>query len=86
MLSRWRAKNEDLPSVTPDFQAREEVLNREIARLGKDEVVRRLVAVSDYRAGRTRPSGFESWNQQIELEIINLTHRLTRDKLAPGED
>ena len=86
LLSRWIGKNTELPTAAPDLQAREEVLNREIARLGRDEVVRRLVAVSEYRAGRTRPSGFESWNQQLEMEIINLTHRLMRDRFTPADD
>ena len=54
---------------TPDQQAYDLVWDRETARLGRAEVVRRLAALSDYRSGRTGPSGFERWTQEIEREI-----------------
>ena len=60
----------------PERQAREQVWNREVERLGRAEVLRRLAALSDYRGGRTGPSGFESWNRQIESEIQELAKEL----------
>ena len=38
--------------------------------------LRRLAALSDYRGGRTGPSGFETWNRQIESEIQELAKKL----------
>ncbi len=47
-----------------------------MSRLGRDEVVRRMAALNDYRSGRTGPSGFEHWSQQIEREILRLTYEI----------
>ena len=62
----------DSGTVTPDQQAHDAVWDREMARLGRVEVVRRLAALSDYRSGRTGPSGFERWSQEIEWQISTL--------------
>ena len=59
-------------TTTPDQQAYDQVWDRETARLGRAEVVRRLAALSDYRSGRTGPSGFERWSQEIERQISAL--------------
>jgi len=48
-----------------------------MARLGRDEIVRRMAALNDFRSGRTGPSGYETWNQQIEREILRLTYEIT---------
>ena len=84
LLSRSRSKERTLSIVDASFdndalerQARDRVWNREVERLGRAEVLRRLAALSDYRGGRTGPSGFESWNRQIELEIQELAKQLT---------
>jgi len=61
---------------TPDRLAYDQVWDREIGRLGHDEVVRRIAAVHDYRSGRTGPSGFERWNTQIEREITLLAYQI----------
>ena len=61
---------------TPDRRAYDQVWDREIGRLGQDEVVRRIAAVNDYRSGRTGPSGFESWNTRIEREITMLAYQI----------
>ena len=61
---------------TPDRVAHDQVWDREIDRLGQDEVVRRIAAVNDYRSGRTGPSGFEGWNTRIEREITLLTYQI----------
>ena len=67
----------------PERQAREKVWTREVERLGRAEVLRRLAALSargqrtDGRTGgRTGPSGFETWNRQIESEIQELAKKL----------
>ena len=70
--------NEIVDRNAAELLAREHVWDRELARLGRAEVLRRLAALSDYRGGRTGPSGFESWSQQIEREILTLAHDLTR--------
>ena len=63
-------------AAAPDRLAYDQVWNREIGRLGKDEVVRRIAAVNDYRSGRTGPSGFEGWNTRIESEILRLAYEI----------
>jgi hypothetical protein len=79
LLLPWKLrKAAESDSSEPERQAREEVWNREVARLGRDEVLRRLASLSDYRGGRSGPSGFESWNLQIEHEILVLTRELAR--------
>jgi hypothetical protein len=88
LLSRWKArKDTEIDGSEPERQAREEVWNREVARLGRDEVLRRLAALSDYRGGRSGPSGFETWNLQIEQEIEVLTRELAKyDKKATSSN
>ena len=71
-----RDATHDSGTVTPDQQAYDLVWDRETARLGRAEVVRRLAALSDYRGGRTGPSGFERWSQEIEREIRALAHEI----------
>ena len=73
LFAGWRKKD----TVTPDRQAHDYVWDREMARLGREELVRRMAALNDYRSGRTGPSGFESWNQHLEREIRRLTYELT---------
>src|SRR5262245_47034989 len=63
-------------AASPDRQAYDEVWNREVGRLGQDEVVRRLAAINDYRSGRTGPSGFEGWNLRIERDILQLAYEI----------
>ena len=63
-------------AISPDRQAYDLVWDRETARLGRDEVVRRIAAVNDYRSGRTGPSGFEGWNQNIEREITKVAYEI----------
>jgi hypothetical protein len=63
-------------AISPDRQAYDLVWDRETARLGRDEVVRRIAAVNDYRSGRTGPSGFEGWTQKIEREITRLAYEI----------
>lgn len=75
-----RDATQDPGTVTPDQQAHDLVWDRETARLGRAEVVRRLAALSDYRGGRTGPSGFEQWNQEIERRI-----RALASELASGQ-
>lgn len=75
-----RDATHDSGTVTPDQQAHDLVWDRETARLGRAEVVRRLAALSDYRGGRTGPSGFERWNQEIERQI-----RLLASEIASGQ-
>jgi hypothetical protein len=73
----FRSKDSDRASAPPpDRQACDQVWNREIDRLGRDEVVRRIAAVNDYRSGRTGPSGFEGWNLRIEREITQLSYKI----------
>lgn len=71
----FRRKAEERASA-PERQAYDQVWNREVGRLGQNEVVRRLAAVNDYRSGRTGPSGFEGWNLRIEREIMQLTYEI----------
>lgn len=66
----------DPGTVTPDQQAHDVVWDREMARLGRIEVVRRLAALSDYRSGRTGPSGFERWSQEIDRQISALASEI----------
>lgn len=75
-LRRKDAGQNGDPSA-PERRAYDLVWNREMAKLGTDEVVRRLAAVNDYRSGRTGPSGFESWNQRIEREIMKLAYEIS---------
>ena len=63
-------------AAAPARLAYDQVWNREIGRLGQDEVVRRIAAVNDYRSGRTGPSGYEGWNMRIEREITTLTYEI----------
>ena len=83
LLFRWKSEkggdnNEIADRNAAELLAREHVWDRELSRLGRAEVLHRLAALSDYRGGRTGPSGFESWSQQIEREILTLTQNLTR--------
>jgi hypothetical protein len=71
----FHRKNKDLVAA-PDRLAYDQVWDREIGRLGQDEVVRRIAAVNDYRSGRTGPSGFEGWNTRIESEIMRLAYEI----------
>ena len=73
LLADWKSRKNDVP---PDRQAYDFVWDREMSRLGRDEVVRRMAALNDYRSGRTGPSGFEQWSQQIEREILRLTYEI----------
>ena len=72
----FRRKDKD-QAAAPERQAYDRVWNREVGRLGQDEVLRRIAAVNDYRSGRTGPSGFEGWNLRIEREIVHLTYEIT---------
>ena len=63
-------------AAAPERLAYDQVWNREIGRLGQDEVLRRIAAVNDYRSGRTGPSGFEGWNLRIEREITMLAYAI----------
>ena len=71
-----RNTTHDPGTVPPDQQAYDLVWDRETARLGRTEVVRRLAALSDYRSGRTGPSGFERWSQEIERQITMLASEI----------
>ena len=73
LFFHWKDKDQ---AAAPDRQAYDQVWNREIGRLGQDEVLRRIAAVNDYRSGRTGPSGFEGWNMRIEREITMLAYRI----------
>ena len=85
LLLKWKPrKATEFDTSEPERQAREEVWNREVARLGRDEVLRRLAALSDYRGGRSGPSGFEAWNLQIEHDIRMLTRELARHGNGDG--
>jgi len=74
LLADWLGRRNAVP---PDQQAHDLVWDREMARLGRDEIVRRMAALNDFRSGRTGPSGYETWNQQIEREILRLTYEIT---------
>lgn len=76
VMRLFSVTNDSDNAPPPERQAHELVWNREIELLGRDEVVRRIAAVSDYRNGRTGPSGFEGWSLQIEQAITQLTHRI----------
>jgi len=71
----FRRKDKD-QAAAPERRAYDEVWNREVGRLGSEEVVRRLAAVNDYRSGRTGPSGFEGWNLRIERDIMQLAYEI----------
>ena len=73
LLAGWRDK---WKGVRTDRLAHDVVWDREMSRLGRDEVVRRRAALNDYRSGRTGPSGYEQWSQQIEREILRLTYEI----------
>jgi len=73
LFFRWKNKDQ---AATPERQAYDRVWNREIGRLGQDEVLRRIAAVNDYRGGRTGPSGFEGWNLRLEREIMQLAYEI----------
>ena len=73
LFGGWRFKKSTVPA---DRQAHDHVWDREMSRLGREEVVRRMAALNDYRSGRTGPSGYELWNQQIEREILRLTYEI----------
>ena len=73
LFFHWKDKDQ---AVAPDRVAYDQVWNREIGRLGQDEVLRRIAAVNDYRSGRTGPSGFEGWNMRIEREITMLAYQI----------
>jgi hypothetical protein len=77
LFRRRKGGGQSGDSGGPERRAYDIVWNREMAKLGTDEVVRRLAAVNDYRSGRTGPSGFESWNQRIEREIMKLTYEIS---------
>ena len=71
----FRGKDKD-QAAAPERRAYDQVWNREIGRLGQNEVLRRIAAVNDYRSGRTGPSGFEGWNMRIEREITMLAYQI----------
>ena len=73
LLAGWREKKR---ALTPDQEAYDLVWDREMSRLGREELVRRMAALNDYRSGRTGPSGYELWSQQLEREILRLTYQI----------
>ena len=73
LFFHWKDKDQ---AAAPDRLASDQVWNREIGRLGQDEVLRRIAAINDYRSGRTGPSGFEGWNMRIEREITMLAYQI----------
>ena len=77
VIGLFRRRDQSDDSGAPERRAYDLVWNREMAKLGTDEVVRRLAAVNDYRSGRTGPSGFESWNQRIDREIMKLAYEIS---------
>ena len=78
LLARWKSRSIGFSQgVDPEQQARDRVWNREVARLGQHEVVRRLAALSEYRSGRTGPSGFEEWYRQLDRDIMTLAYDLS---------
>lgn len=85
LFSGRNERTESILATAPDQRAHHEVWTREFERLGRDEIVRRLAAISDFRSGRTGPSGFETWNRRIELEIINLAADLARRAARRGD-
>ena len=76
LFSGWIGRRDLELAIPPARQAHDLVWDREIGRLGRAEVVRRIAAVSDFRSGRSGPSGFEAWNQQIEREILRVTYEI----------
>ena len=77
LFGQKHSENTRLTDGTPVSRAYDEVWNREMARLGQNEVVRRIAALNDYKSGRTGPSGYESWNQKLEREIMRLAYEIT---------
>ena len=73
LFFHWKDKEQ---AAAPERLAYDQVWNREIGRLGQDEVVRRIAAVNDYPSRRTGPSGFERWNMRIEREITMLAYAI----------
>lgn len=78
LFSRWkeRKREEFRQATTPYNQAQNEIWNREIARLGKEEFDRRVSAVANAQLGRTGPSGFEGWDRQLHDEIERRAHQI----------
>lgn len=76
LFSLWKARRQTEPAVPPARQAYDHVWDRELARLGRTEIVRRMAAVSDFRSGRAGRSGYENWIWQIEQEILRLTYEI----------
>lgn len=76
LFSGWKARKHAELAVPPERQAYDHVWDRELARLGRTEIVRRMAAVSDFRNGRAGRSGYESWVWQIEQEILRLTYEI----------
>lgn len=78
LLARWKSREDGFSkAVDPQQQARDRVWNREVARLGQHEVVRRLAALSEYQSGHTGPSGFEGWYRQLDRDIMTLAYDLS---------
>ena len=75
-LSRWKERQRERfkEEAAPYRRARNELWARESKRLGEEEFQRRLSAVADYQLGRTGPSGFEEWEQQLNAEIEERAH------------
>ena len=82
LLARWRSRSTTgfSPGHDPERLARDRIWNREVARLGQNEVVRRLGALSEYRSGRTGPSGFEGWYRQLDRDIMTLAFDLSHSE------
>jgi hypothetical protein len=76
IFSGWKARRQTESAVPPERQAYDYVWDREVARLGRTEIVRRMAAVSDFRNGRSGRSGYENWIRQIEQEILKLTYEI----------
>ena len=76
LFSGWIARRQEKPAVPPERQAYDYVWDRELALLGRSEIVRRMAAVSDFRSGRAGRSGYENWVWQIEQEILRLTYEI----------
>lgn len=71
LFSGWKQRRQDkfFQQTEPLRRARDEIYEREIAKLGQQEFFRRLSAVADYQLGRTGPSGFEDYQAQLDAEI-----------------
>jgi len=76
LFSGWKARRQAEPAVPPERQAYDHVWDRELAQLGRAEIVLRMAAVSDYRSRRAGRSGYENWVWQIEQEILRLTYEI----------